>query len=79
MKVYFKKMRGGAALPSRAQASSVAWSFFRGLVAIETVSYMTAASGTSLVLGSFGASCVLLFGFPDNPFLQPRNVIGAPI
>jgi CBS-domain-containing membrane protein len=29
------------------------------------------------VLGSFGASCVLLFGYPDNPFSQPRNVIGG--
>jgi acetyl esterase/lipase len=30
---------------------------------------------TALVLGSFGASCVLVFGFPDVPFSQPRNVI----
>ena len=26
-------------------------------------------------MGSFGASCVLLFGFPKSPFSQPRNVI----
>lgn len=30
-----------------------------------------------LVLGSFGATCVLLFGFPDSPFSQPRHVIGG--
>ena len=29
------------------------------------------------MLGSFGASCVLIFGFPDVPFSQPRNVIGG--
>nr|WP_223264590.1 HPP family protein [Sulfuriferula plumbiphila] len=29
------------------------------------------------MLGSFGASCVLLFGFPESPFSQPRNVISA--
>jgi CBS-domain-containing membrane protein len=34
-------------------------------------------SGQALVLGSFGASCVLLFGFPAGPFSQPRNVIGG--
>ncbi|PWB80287.1 MAG: HPP family protein [Methylocystaceae bacterium] len=28
-----------------------------------------------LLLGSFGASCVLVFGFPELPFSQPRNVI----
>jgi CBS-domain-containing membrane protein len=28
-----------------------------------------------LVLGSFGATCVLVFGFPDLPFSRPRNVI----
>lgn len=27
-----------------------------------------------LILGSFGASCVLVFGFPELPFSQPRNV-----
>jgi len=30
-----------------------------------------------LVLGSFGASCVLLFGYPDSPFAQPRSLIGG--
>ncbi|WP_147074153.1 HPP family protein [Sulfuriferula plumbiphila] len=55
----------------------MAWSFFGGLVAIETVGYVSAVSATPLVLGSFGASCVLLFGFPESPFSQPRNVISA--
>ena len=31
----------------------------------------------SLLLGSFGASCVLVFGFPDLPFSQPRNLVGG--
>jgi CBS-domain-containing membrane protein len=30
-----------------------------------------------LLLGSFGASCVLLFGYPDAPFAQPMNAIGG--
>ncbi len=29
------------------------------------------------LLGSFGASCVLLFGYPDVPFSRARNVIGG--
>ncbi len=28
-----------------------------------------------MLLGSFGASCVLLFGYPEQPFAQPANVI----
>jgi CBS-domain-containing membrane protein len=30
-----------------------------------------------LVMGSFGASCFVLFILPDSPFAQPRNVIGG--
>lgn len=29
------------------------------------------------ILGSFGASCVLLFGFPDAPFSRMRSAIGG--
>lgn len=29
------------------------------------------------ILGSFGTTCVLLFGFPASPFSQPRNIIGG--
>ena len=36
---------------------------------------MGAVAHPGLILGSFGASCVLVFGFPDVPFSQPRNVV----
>ena len=32
-----------------------------------------------LVIGSFGASAVLLYGAPGAPFSQPRNLIGGHI
>lgn len=35
------------------------------------------ATGWPLVLGSFGASCALIFAYPDGPFSRPRNVIGG--
>ena len=31
----------------------------------------------TLILGSFGASCLLVFAYPQSPFAQPRNVIGG--
>jgi CBS-domain-containing membrane protein len=77
MTPYFKKMRGGDPLPARAPASVIVRSFIGALLAIGVVAFITSATATPLVLGSFGASCVLLFGYPDNPFSQPRNVIGG--
>lgn len=47
----------------------------RGLFAISCLVWLTSFSATPLILGSFGATCVLIFGFPDAPFSQPRNVV----
>lgn len=46
-------------------------------IAIAALGGLAAFSRQPLVLGSFGASCVLLFGFPAGPFSQPRNLIGG--
>jgi CBS-domain-containing membrane protein len=48
-----------------------------GFIAIGTLAMLGAGLEVLLLLGSFGASCVLLFGFPDAPFSQPANVIGG--
>ena len=48
-----------------------------GFLAIASVALLTDHLAVALVLGSFGASCVLVFGFPDVPFAQPRNVIAG--
>jgi CBS-domain-containing membrane protein len=46
-----------------------------GFVAIATVAALSNALSAVLILGSFGASCVLIFGYPDVPFSQPRNIV----
>ena len=46
-------------------------------VAIAALGGLSAFSGWPLMLGSFGASCALLFGFPAGPFSQPRNLVGG--
>jgi CBS-domain-containing membrane protein len=48
-----------------------------GGIAIATLALLGAGVGVILLLGSFGASCVLLFGYPEAPFAQPANVIGG--
>ena len=46
-------------------------------VAFAAIGALAAASKTPLILGSFGATCVLLFGFPHGPFSQPRHILGG--
>jgi CBS-domain-containing membrane protein len=75
MKGFVKKLQGGAELPARAEMRHVALSWLGGFLAIAFVAYLAQATHMPLVLGSFGASCVLVFGFPESPFSQPRNVI----
>jgi CBS-domain-containing membrane protein len=74
---YLQRMRGGGVVAPRPPLRAVVRPFLGALLAIAAVAYLTSATAVPLVLGSFGASCVLLFGFPDNPFSQPRNVIGG--
>jgi CBS-domain-containing membrane protein len=63
--------------PPRAPTVAILQAWAGGAIAIACVAALTEASEIPLVLGSFGASCVLLFGFPESPFSQPRNVIGG--
>ena len=70
------KLKGdGAALPPRPslQAAAIAW--VGGFIAIAAVALTGDFMAWVLMLGSFGASCVLIFGFPDAPFSQPRNAV----
>lgn len=46
-------------------------------VALAVVGLLATHTRQAWLLGSFGATSVLLFGFPDVPFSRPRNVIGG--
>jgi len=73
---FFAKLKGdGAPLPPQPSVRSAALAWLGGFLAIASVALLTDQLAVALVLGSFGASCVLVFGFPDVPFAQPRNVI----
>lgn len=54
---------------------AIAW----GGAALATAAFAGIASGSrlTLILGSFGASCLLVFAYPQSPFAQPRNVVGG--
>jgi len=73
---FFKKFRGqNAALPPKTSYREIAFAWLGGFIAIALIGYATQTYDNLLVMGSFGASCVLLFGYPKSPFSQPRNVI----
>lgn len=77
MYAYFSKMKGGGECPPRVTIQQIMLAWLGGVLAIAVVAWLADTSHLPLVLGSFGASCVLLFGFPDSPFSQPRNVIAG--
>ena len=53
-------------------------SFFAGIFSIFTIGVLTALTYKTdlgiFIIASFGSSMVLLFGYPESPFAQPKNV-----
>jgi len=50
-------------------------SFIGGLIAISCLGILSDLSTYPLLIAPFGASTVLLFGAPNSPLAQPRNLI----
>jgi CBS-domain-containing membrane protein len=72
------KLKGdGAPPPPRPAFRLVALAWLGGFLAIAAVAALTDLLSAALLLGSFGATCVLVFAFPDGPFSQPRNVVAG--
>jgi len=53
------------------------WGFVSGTLSILAIHAVTQIEGHHLLIGSFGASAVLLFGASESPLAQPRNLIGG--
>jgi CBS-domain-containing membrane protein len=71
-----KKMRGdGASPPPRSSLSVTVATVLAAVAVIGCLSYLTRELEVMLLLGSFAASALLVFAYPDSPFCQPRNVI----
>lgn len=79
---YFRKMKGGEKHPPQRSFSKVAWSWlgaFLGIYAISVVNKIISTNPVDsvLLLGSFGASAVLIYAAPQAEFSQPRNFLGG--
>ncbi len=52
-------------------------SWLGSFVGISILAYLSAYSHYPLIAAPMGATAVLVFGVPDSPLAQPRNVIGG--
>jgi CBS-domain-containing membrane protein len=79
---YFRKMRGTTrGSPPRVSNSEIVWSWvggFLGIGAVAGVGHLFfAGTDLTLMIGSFGASAVLVYGAVRSPLAQPRNLVGG--
>jgi CBS-domain-containing membrane protein len=78
---YFEKMRGTTKSPPAVNLAEIGWSWLGAFIGIAGVALVQAYifDGTDLVLmiGSFGASAVLVYGAVKSPLAQPRNLVGG--
>ncbi|OCL92594.1 HPP family protein [Arcobacter porcinus] len=73
---YLKKFIGQKErINDKSTLKEIVFTFIGSFIAIVTIGYLTKTYDNLLIMGSFGASCVLLFAFPKSPFSQPRNII----
>ena len=78
---YFKKMKGTTKSPPAISLLEIFWSWIGAMAGIAPVVYINynLLEGTDfvMVIGSFGASAVLIYGAIKSPLAQPRNLIGG--
>jgi CBS-domain-containing membrane protein len=78
---YWQKMKGNGQSPPRVSITEVCWSWlgsFLGITAVALLHYnLVDQQGLMLLIGSFGASAVLIYGAVRSPLAQPRNLIGG--
>jgi CBS-domain-containing membrane protein len=78
---YFAKMRGTTKSPPRVSVSEIALSWAGSFLGIASVAYVNFHvvndSDLVMLIASFGASAVLVYGAIKSPLAQPRNLIGG--
>lgn len=78
---FFKKMTGGSQHPPGVGFSEIMWSWlgaFLGIIPVALLQYNFFPEGDLVFLiGSFGASAVLIYGAVRSPLAQPRNLVGG--
>jgi len=80
---YIGKMGGNTQSPPRVGMGEILWSWigsFSGIAAVGLAHYkMLEPKSLVMIVGSFGASAVLIYGAIRSPLAQPRNLMGGHI
>lgn len=80
---YFQKMKGVTKSLPGPGLREIAWSWlgsFLGIAAVSSLHYtFLDNSDLVMIIGSFGASAVLIYGAIKSPLAQPRNLVGGHI
>ena len=80
---YLLKMKGTTKSPPGVGFSEMAWSWIGAFVGIAAVgfvhSWIVRETDLIMIIGSFGASAVLVYGAIKSPLAQPRNLLGGHI
>ena len=78
---YFSKMKGSTKSPPAVRFSEIVWSWMGAFLGITPIAYFNYnifyETDFVFIIGSFGASAVLLYGAIRSPLAQPRNLIGG--
>jgi CBS-domain-containing membrane protein len=81
MKTFLKQFKKINSEPM--EKANIIWSWIASFLGILAISYfhqdILADKDLTLVIGSFGASAVLIYGAVNSPLAQPRNLIGGHI
>ena len=78
---YFLKMKGVTKSPPRVSLFEMTWSWIGAFLGIAAVAYIhfriLPETDMVMIIGSFGASAVLIYGAIRSPLAQPRNLMGG--
>lgn len=81
MRGYLSKMKGGAKSPPGVGFREVLWSWFGAVLGVGACGCLSAIyfepRDQTLLIGSFGASAVLVYAAIKSPLAQPRNLLGG--
>ena len=81
--LFLNKMKGGGQCPPVVTSSEILWSWigaFFGILPVDWLNYhLFADTDFVFIIGSFGASAVLIYGAVKSPLAQPRNLMGGHI
>jgi CBS-domain-containing membrane protein len=81
MQNYFNKMKGSTTSPPGVSLTEIFWSWIGAFLGITAVAFMNynvlEQTDFVMIIGSFGASAVLIYGAIKSPLAQPRNLVGG--